>query len=358
MFSSDKKPKVLNVGIIGTGIFATETHLPTVKSIPTLKVVACFNRTKKKAEEFAKKANIDPKNVHNSIDELFANPEVDIIDALLPVECNLSIVEKAIQYNKPLCFEKPIANNLESAEKIVELCKNSKMPILVLENFIYHKAVEIVKKNLKKIGDLIAFTYNSTGPFNEDNKYLNTSWRQHPNHIGGFLSDGGVHQLAYLTEILGQIESISAHTKQVRKESGTDDILFSSLKLKNNDVIGTFTYGSAFGATSKSTYLKVYGTKGTLFFDFSPKNELPIIKLKLGEYVKDYKKEEIIEINNKEDRSGVKSEFLNFYESVINNDKSLLKSTPEKTFHHLAVIDAALKSSAADGASVKVECLA
>ena len=82
-----------------------------------------------------------------------------------------------------------------------------------------------------------------------------TGWRLKPEHIGGFLSDGGVHQLALLTEVLGDVESVSGLTQQLKEQSGTDDVLFSTLKTAKG-AIGTFTYGSAFGATDKSTFSK------------------------------------------------------------------------------------------------------
>ena len=75
------------------------------------------------------------------------------------------------------------------------------------------------------------------------------------------LSDGGVHQLALLTEVLGDVESVSGLTQQLKEQSGTDDVLFSTLKTAKG-AIGTFTYGSAFGATDKSTFFKIFGTNG------------------------------------------------------------------------------------------------
>ena len=95
-----------------------------------------------------------------------------------------------------------------------------------------------------------------------------TGWRLKPEHIGGFLSDGGVHQLALLTEVLGDVESVSGLTQQLKEQSGTDDVLFSTLKTAKG-AIGTFTYGSAFGATDKSTFFKIFGTNGSATYDWS-----------------------------------------------------------------------------------------
>lgn len=343
----------LKVGFVGTGIFATDKHLPTFQGLPEhFKPVAAFNRTKAKAETFAEKASIAPEHVHDSIESILNDPEVDFIDALLPVQSNYVTIKAAIDSKKPIIVEKPIAADLEDAAKIVKLDKETDIPILIAENWVYFKAVDLIKERLDKIGPVVSFTYRSTGPFYHKNKYLNTSWRQNPKHIGGFLSDGGVHQLALLTQVLGPFQSISAHTRQVRKESGTDDVLFSTVKLQS-DVIGTFTYGSAFGAVEKHGSFIIYGENGSITLDFSAKNSKKKLKTVIGKYGEEIENEEDIEFDE-DPTGGVGPEFENLYEAITKKDKSLIKATPEVTFHHLAIIAAALESSKKNGDSVTI----
>lgn len=343
----------LNVGIVGTGIFATDKHLPTIQAIGGLQPFAAFNRTKSKAEAFAEKANIASSNVYDSVEELFKNPDVDFVDALLPVQTNLDVVKKAIQYNKPIVVEKPIAANMEQAREIVKLSDATDLPIGILEQWAFFKGIEEVKKVLPKIGEVVSFTYRATGAWNADNKYLNTSWRKNPEHIGGFLSDGGVHQLALLTEILGDVESVNARTRQVREESGTDDIVFSTFKLKSG-VIGTFTYGSSFGATDKSTSLTIYGIGGSIVYDFSPGLERPTVSYQTGENSAEASDKTVIGIDEVD---AVKAEFENFKAAVEAKDKSLIAVPPRKAFHHLAIVAAALESSSNNGSCAVVETI-
>lgn len=340
----------LRVGVIGTGIFATDTHLPNLQKLPEqFRVVAASNRTRSKAEAFAQKAGISSDKVFESIDDLINDSDVDVIDALLPVETNVAIIEKAIAAGKPVAIEKPIANSVENARRVVELAKSSAVPVLILENWLYHSALSVIKPKLKEIGKVVGFNYIATGPFNAANKYLATGWRAKPRHVGGYLSDGGVHQLAYLVDLLGEAETISAQTRQIREASGTDDILFSTLKLKSG-AIGTFNYGSAFGPADKARRFIIYGDKGSVDFNFSPALPKPVVKVQV-----EGRDAEVLEIDESDNSNGVVAEFKNFYEAVKANDKSLLVSQPETTFHHLAIIDAALKSSANGGSAVKVE---
>lgn len=342
----------INLAIVGTGIFATDNHLPTIQKIPGLKPYAAYNRTKSKAETFAEKANIALDKVYDSLEEIFEDKDVEFVDALLPVQFNVDAVKLAVKNNKPICFEKPIAANLDQAKEIVKLSESTDLPILVLENWAYLKAIDILKNEiLPKIGDVVAFTYNATGPFNDANKYLATGWRLKPEHIGGFLSDGGVHQLALLTEVLGDVESVSELTQQLKEQSGTDDVLFSTLKTAKG-AIGTFTYGSAFGATDKSTFFKIFGTNGSATYDWSPSLPKPQITYATGATSGQASSKTTIEID---EVNTIEEEFKNFKDAVANKDKKLVKVPPRKAFHHLAIVAAALESSKNNGSNVKVE---
>jgi len=333
------------VCVVGTGIFATDAHLPALKASKYFTPYSCYNKTKQKAEIFAEKAGI--KVVYDDIEEAFKDPEVDLVDALLPVQFNLDAVKLAVKYKKNICVEKPIAADLEQAEQIVKLSReNPDIIIAVNEHWCYFKAVNALREAISKIGHVYSFTYSSTGQFNFGNKYLSTSWRRKPKHIGGFLSDGGVHQLALLTGVLGRIKKINAHTKRVRELSGTDDILYSLVEMESG-VIGTFTYGSAFGNTDKSCIFKILGDNGSVFLDFSPKHPEKLT-LRVGGLTADTESYEK-DISIEDEYRTPSREFDVMGEAIKTGNKNGIITIPEVPFHHLAIIDAALKSSSKGG---------
>ncbi|KAF0272353.1 hypothetical protein FOG51_02507 [Hanseniaspora uvarum] len=341
----------LNVAVIGTGIFAKETHLPTLKSLSNeFNVIGCYNRSVDKAEEFSQLASC---KVYKTVDELFEDPQVDVIDVLVPNQFNLSYVELAVKHKKHIIMEKPISATLEDSRKIYKLSKeNPDIFIGVNENWLYLKAAEILKENLPKIGKVESFTYNSTGPFVSKNKY-GTAWRAHPQHIGGYLSDGGVHQLALLTEVLGPVGKISSLTKQIRKESGTDDTCFTTCQMKEGDnVIGTYTYSSAFGQTDKWTIFKIYGDNGSLFLNLSNKKK-PYVELNVGPNAEtaDVKGEKI-EFSETE-FFGVEAEFKAMHDAITK--KNSYKGSVESCGHHLFIVGAILESSSKGGSMINVE---
>ncbi|ODV86897.1 hypothetical protein CANARDRAFT_27261 [[Candida] arabinofermentans NRRL YB-2248] len=344
----------LNVAIIGTGIFATNAHLPALTKSKYFNPCACYNRTKSKAESFAATSSTIT-TVYDNLEDAFEDPKIDLIDALLPVQFNLDAVKLAVKHKKNISLEKPIAATLAQAKEIVNISRNNPdITIFIAEHWCYYKSIPLLKEAMSKIGNVYSFTYHSTGQFNFDNKYLATAWRKKPEHVGGFLSDGGVHQLALLTGVVGEIKTISARTKQIREASGVDDIAYSLAETKSG-LIGTFTYGSAFGSTDKKCFFEIMGDNGSIHFDFSPgKKETISLKIGGGSPESASSSEEI-EIEN-ENRS-VDTEFEILGEALHSGNFSKVISTPEVAFHHLAIVDAMVKSSADGGKPYPVETI-
>lgn len=344
----------MKLGIIGTGIFARDSHLPAIQANEGLQVGGVHNRTRAKAEEFARDhAHVPMDRVFDSAEALMQDKDIDAIDALVPVQLNPSIVEMAIKHNKPLAIEKPIAANLEGARKVVQLARSTDLPILVLENWVYHHSVAMMKEALPKIGNVVTFMYQSTGPYAQS-KYHATAWRQKPQHVGGYLSDGGVHQLTLLTEVLGNVASVSAHASQIREVSGDIDTMNSLLTMESG-AYGTFLYGSYMGATEKVQRFTIFGTNGTLEYEFKPASGSPaVVRLSEGPSANEALPT-VTQTVPKDPVNGVVAEFGNFAGAVANKDKSLLKCKPEMAFHHFAIVVAAVESAKHQGQQVKVE---
>ncbi|KAG5358107.1 hypothetical protein CJU89_4605 [Yarrowia sp. B02] len=344
---------MVNVGILGTGIFAKDAHLPALTTVDA-KVVAAFNRTASKAEDFAAHAKQTGHEVkvEPTFEALLQNPEVDVVDMLLPVQHNYSNLKLALDAGKAVSFEKPIAASLDEAKKIVELTDASPLPVIVLEQYVYHQGVAKVQELLPKIGKPVSFIFQGTGAFNPSNKYAATAWRLNPEHVGGYLSDGGVHQVTVLTECLkSKVEQVNAYTTQLRETSGDVDVLAASFKFENG-VFGTFTYGSTFGATKKTNTLQIFGTEGSIIYDWSP-GSADTVTLQVGPDSNNMGQPQVFTINESKHFS-VDSEFKNFFDAVEKKDKKVVASNPRKAFHQFAVIVACVESAKKDGQQVKV----
>ncbi|KAI8373930.1 hypothetical protein EDC96DRAFT_497991 [Choanephora cucurbitarum] len=342
--------KPLKVGIIGTGIFARR-HYKAYESVgkDKFEVVACANRSKDKALDFAKEAGIPESAVYTEVSDLINDPNVEVVDILLPAQFNKETVEAVVAANKHVMFEKPIAATLKDAREIVNLSQKAKTVVAVNENWAYHPLACAVAEYVQKggIGEIVNFTYDSARPYSPDSPYHNTKWRQNPEHPGGYLSDGCVHDMAHLIPILGYFDTVAAFATKRHKIHVVEDTLATTIKLENGGVgVANFTFCSA---GVKRQTLVVHGTKGTV--KLTDHQEVKFI----NEEGEEVDPSPITSLQSNAPGNGlsdIEAELATFHDAVRSNKK--LGLTAEDAFHHLAFIVASLES-VKTGKAIKVE---
>ncbi|KAI9498111.1 hypothetical protein BDB00DRAFT_913853 [Zychaea mexicana] len=336
--STNQQP--IRVGIIGTGIFAYR-HLRAYNAVgqDKFQIVACANRSRDKAEKFAKEAGIPESAIYADPKELINDPNVELVDALLPVQYNLEIVEAAIAAKKHILFEKPIAHNLDDARKIVSAAQKAESVVAVAENWSYHSLPRAVAKYVQAghIGEIVNFSYDSARPYNPSSPYHTTAWRQSPQHPGGYLSDGGVHDMAHLLPILGRFDQVSAFATKRHSIHVTEDTLSTTIKLVNGAVgVANFTFCSA---GLKSMRLEVHGTKGTVRLT----NDTTVELLDETGQSTDASAIQALVDKSTAGFEDVEGELYNLHDVVRN--KASLGVSADEAFHHLAFIVAALEAA-------------
>lgn len=101
--------KVLKFGVLGCGFWANY-QISAWREFDGVKLLALYNRTRSKAEKFAKKFDV-PK-VYDTAEELMADPEIDFVDIITDVAVHSELVHLAAKYKKPVICQKPMANSL------------------------------------------------------------------------------------------------------------------------------------------------------------------------------------------------------------------------------------------------------
>ena len=108
-----------------------------------------------KLEKYGKKFFVN--NLYEDYNEMFENLDVDVISICTLSDSHLELVKKAATSGvKGIFIEKPISDSLENAKKIIEICEENKIILLVdhqrrFESF-YHNMKKII--NSEKLGEL------------------------------------------------------------------------------------------------------------------------------------------------------------------------------------------------------------
>lgn len=251
--------KTLRLGLIGTGVAARELYAPAFKEVrQKVKLVACANRTRAKAEAYAKALGI-PKVV-DTAEELIALPEVDAVMISLPIDRQPLYVLKALRAGKPVLSEKPVAPNVAEGRRLVQSAAKFDVPWLVGENFAFMSHVEQLESWLTagKLGGVRLVQVTQMTRMNEKNPYFNTAWRANPAHVGGFIVDGGVHVAHVVRRCFGMPKSVRGLVGAFDERLPPIDTAVSVMRFESG-ALGTWT--SCFCAEYDGPLLRVFGNR-------------------------------------------------------------------------------------------------
>lgn len=132
---------MVNIGIVGLG-FMGYTHFTAARRLRGGKVIAIATRdAKKRAGDWTSiQGNFGPRGGHvdlsrvetySEIDELLADPKIDLVDICLPTDLHESTVEAALKAGKHVIVEKPISIELKSADRMIKAAEKAGRLLMV-----------------------------------------------------------------------------------------------------------------------------------------------------------------------------------------------------------------------------------
>lgn len=182
------------IGLIGTGqtVGIAHFHVLGIKADNRAKIAAVYDVNKDAAALFISEHGLDGAIICDSYEQLLER--VDAVDICTPNFTHIDYVLKAINSNKSIFVEKPLALTAEESRKAVDAIAGKKLFNMV--GFVYRYANVMTElRNLvqKEIGKV--YTYNATfGGQRLANPSIPVEWRMVRKLSGsGALGDFGSH---------------------------------------------------------------------------------------------------------------------------------------------------------------------
>jgi len=324
---------MIHLGIIGAGTAFRELHWPVLQELSEeIQVVGIANRTVESARACA--TQLGNPRVFLNYHELLSDPTIDAVLIAVPIELNAAALVDAVKANKHVLAEKPIAATRREALRVLKVCSKSNRVVAIAENFRYRADLRHARELLqeKRIGDIFAFQLQVCFDLDASKRdiWTRAAWRRSPRHPGGFLLDAGIHAVAGLREVLGEVSDLSAQTRDIHSEIQGPDSLLMQVTLKSGAIGHFFACYTAKLETESLFQLKVYGTHGSLHVSDGAVHMYP----SSGNGT------EFLEPHF--DR-GYRAQWLNFVRSI--QQRELCRSTPQQAYLDLMIIDAALRSA-------------
>ena len=224
---------MIKIGLVGYG-FMGKMHAECYKASGKGQVVALADAEADRREEAAAKYGC---RTFDSVRALLDGSEVDAVDICTPTYLHEEHALTAIEAGKDVFCEKPLALTNESAERIVAASKEAGVKLQVGHVVRFWPDLQVVKSVLDsgKLGKLV---WASARRLSAPATWAWQGWLQDPARSGGAILDLHIHDLDFLTWLLGRPTHVSS--SGIRTKAGAFDTALSTL------------YGHSLGITSQA----------------------------------------------------------------------------------------------------------
>ena len=260
----------LRVAVVGCGVIA-HNYVRGAAGFDSFEIVACADMSAVVAEAFAAQHGLRTAPVDN----VLADPDVDVILNLTPPSAHAAVVRAAFEQGKHVYTEKPLATSVDDARSLVREATERGLRLGCAPDTILGAGLQTARRLIER-GDIgtpltAMTTFQTPGP---------ESWHPNPAFLfqygAGPLFDMGPYYLTALVQTFGSIRKVAAvgsKAKQVR-------VIGSGPKAGEEFTVEVPTHVSAMaqfesGASSHSVFsfesprlrmgfVEITGTKATI----------------------------------------------------------------------------------------------
>jgi predicted dehydrogenase len=262
-------PDTIRLGIIGTGLAVEKLHWPALKRLADrFEVVAFSNRGRENAEHFSSYSGTPMDAFISDYDQLLKRDDIDTVLISLPIPLNLPVTREALQAGKDVICEKPTGANALEMQEFVELeAEYPDRTVLIGENWFYRDDLRFARSLLddQVIGNVHTVAWRAVSQLvPRDGEFSSTPWRHHADYVGGHHLDGGVHQVAQMRLLCGDIERLAGGTSDANSMfEGPSDLTLAMHFVSG--AIGNYTaIYPEFAVPEEPSDMRLYGTEGVM----------------------------------------------------------------------------------------------
>lgn len=146
------------IGLVGSGAILDVGHLPVYRAAG-IPVPAIWARHRSRAERLAQAHGIP--RVHETLEQLLADPDVDVVDIAVVPEAQVEIALQALDAGKDVMCQKPLALTADEAARIVERADQRGRKVAVQQQMRYEEGMLAARAMIARgwIGQVTAISF-------------------------------------------------------------------------------------------------------------------------------------------------------------------------------------------------------
>ena len=249
----------IRVGICGLGSFSFVVA-NTVKRSSKVELVTCYDPVPEKREVTSQRYGITQEK---SYEDMVKRGDLDGVLIVSPNKFHREQTELAAAHGKHVYVEKPIANTLDDARRMITVTDNAKVTLMIGHVHRRHAVNRKIKQMITEgvIGAPLSV---------EANMSSQQGWELQPGEFrytadddgcpGGSLMTIGVHQADTLNHIFGPVKSVYSIFRHVAIPAPVDDVTATMFTFES----GLLGYIGSNFACPRTNWMYIYGTEANL----------------------------------------------------------------------------------------------
>ena len=221
----------VRVAIVGTGAIAQIAHLPVLRKMRGVDVVALCDIDRAKARALADRFEVP--DVYTDLEDLFTGSAPDAIVISTPSLLHQPYVLEAIAAGVDVLCERPLALTTRGVQTILEAASLAKRKVIVANNHRFRSDVQALDRFLRG-GELGTLTGFRAGAYQQHGTV--SGWRlNRAESGGGALFDLGLSlvDLAMWLADYAQPQRVWAHVNRPRGQNSVEEAALLTLECAN-----------------------------------------------------------------------------------------------------------------------------
>ena len=252
--------KTLKLALVGVGAAAQVNHLPVLKRLESVEVVALCDRDPEKAARVAQKWGIPTS--YSRLEELLNDDDIDAVDLTTPNYLHAPMAMAALEAGKHVLCERPLARSYDEAAAMAKAAKKADRMLMCAVQHRFRPDAMLLRKFVEK-GDLGTIFLAKGGWLRQKTEWDSDEWRaQKRESGGGVVLELGFQMLDMALWVLGgpTVASVTASVHRTKK-GDVEDSATAFLRLESG---ATLTLELTWGLLMEKdfAYLNLFGSGG------------------------------------------------------------------------------------------------
>jgi len=324
----------IRLGVIGTGLAVEKLHWPALKQMTDRFQITAFADTDRShAEHFASYSGADMANYTADYQVLLGREDVDAVLISLPIPLQVEVPRAALEAGKHVICEKPPGPDEPEARSLIETAAaHPDQAFLIAENYFYRDNVRWAKHLIEQgaLGRVHMMAYRQASQMQpQEGEFSGTKWRQDGEYVGGVHLDGGVHQIAQIRMLMGDVQRLSAEIQDANAIFNGPSDLIITMKFVSSAIGSYIDTEPEHFVPQESNAMRIYGTEGTMVIEGSD----VVIHREDGTETYSFPNQD----------GGFYGEFRNFHEAITHGEP--IVGTLNQSIRNMEIVTKSIRSA-------------